>query len=66
MQLSTFKTFQRNKQGGKSPFNVFVNLFQQQQGRHFCSQKERKHSALGFSFVIYIKVDSCTDIAVLV
>ena len=41
MQLSTFKTFQRDKQGGKSPFNVSVNLFQQQQWRHFCSQKER-------------------------
>ena len=69
MQLFTFKTFQRDKQGGKSPFNVSINLFQQHQWRHFCSQKERKHSALGFSFVIPIKnlkVDSCIDIAVLV
>ena len=48
-------TFQRDKQGEKSPFNVSVNLFQQQQLRHFCSQKERKHSALGFGFVISIK-----------
>ena len=55
MQLLTFKTFQRDKQGGKSPFNVFVKLFQQQQWRHFCSQKERKNSAFGFSFVIPIE-----------
>ena len=55
MQLSTFKTFQRDKRGGKSPFNVSVNLFHQQQWQHFCSQKECKHSALGFSFVISIK-----------
>ena len=55
MELWTFKTFQRDKQAGKSPFNVSVNLFQQQQWQHFCSQKERKHSALGFSFVISIK-----------
>ena len=55
MQLLTFKTFQRDKQGGKSSFNVSVNLYQQQQWRHFCSQKERKYSALGFSFVISIK-----------
>ena len=55
MQLSTFKTFQRDEQGGKSPFYVFANLFQQQQWGHFCSQKEHKHSAFGFSFVISIK-----------
>ena len=51
---STFKLFQGDKQGGKSPFNVFVDLFQKQQWRrHFCSQKERKHSALG-SWLCYI------------
>ena len=55
MQLSTFKTFKGDKQGGKSPLNVFVDLFQQPQWRHFCSKKERKHSALGFSFIISIK-----------
>ena len=70
MQLSTFKLFQGDKQGGKLPFNVFVNLFQQQQWRHFCSQKERKHWALGSGFVIskkdFLKVDSYIDIAVLV
>ena len=55
MQLWTFKTFQRDKQGGKPLFNVSVNLFQQQQWQHFCSQKERKHSALSFNFVIPIK-----------
>ena len=58
-----------DKQGGKSPFNVFVNLFQQQHGDVSVVKKnaiiQRSVLALLYPYRV-LKVDSCIDIDVLV